>query len=267
MKIRQNKAQMGKNNSRLVLCWSPGTGGDMVRSCLYPLLFDGKWEYKLYTGDEWFSKYLKMVPYDHDEETTGLHWNDRLISYVPISKGQCITPSMWGIIPTLDDSDFLSDDITYIHERPTDIVASIQKSHHTETSKDWILEIVKKAHDIDELNPLITFICVKDIRYLDIIKKNWKLKSDPTIIDELDWINEFDADIKFREENPDKANHIFHELGSKIHMMYMDNFYDWEKFKKELEDYMSRYNIEGYKENFPVVKQFWQHWIDEQVYK
>ena len=249
----------------------------MVRACLYPLLFDGKWEYKQHPRDEWFSKYLKkrFAGCSEEGEVMGLHWNDKLISYVSSLTGQCMTPSMWGIIPPsppFDGSYFLADDITYIHERPTDIVASIQKIHHNETNREEIEDFVKKAHDISEINSLVTFVCTKDSRYLDIIKKNWKLKSDPTDgatngATELEWLNNIDADIKFREENPDKANHILHEFGSKIHMMYMDNFYDWKNFKKELEDYVSRYNIEVNKENYPAVKQFWQHWKDEQVYE
>ena len=120
--------------------------------------------------------------------------------------------------------------------------------------------IIKEGHLNDEFNPLVTFICMKDSKYIDLCKKNYILKRGDEEFNSH-WIREIAKDDKYRKENPDKANHVFHELGDKIHMMYMDNFYKWETFKKELEDYLKRYNIDGYKENFPIVKQFWQAWI------
>jgi len=244
---------------KLMLSWTPGTGGDMVKSCLYPLLFGGNWEYKLYTGAEWFMDSFKASEIKNKD---ALQWNDKLVSFID-NVGQCQTPTTWNPGGILYDK----------RVDVFDIVYSIRKEHHTETNtktNNEILRKIEEACNVIDINPIVTFICMKDNKYLAIAKKNWisKMVGDIGNITQSNiqmWINDIDADIKFRKDNPDKANNIFHELDSKIHMMYMDNFYEWKTFKQELEDYLTCYGIDGHKENFPVVKQFWQKWINEQV--
>lgn len=256
-----NRVSMTNLQKKLMLSWMPGTGGDMVKSCLYLLLFDGDWEYKFYTGDEW----VMSTPVEQLlKDRRVLHWNDKIVSFIG-NVGECITPTEWKSVGIL------------LEDRPdvVDIVYSIRKEHHTETNtktNNEILRKIEEACNVIDINPIVTFICMKDNKYLDIAKKNWiskmvgkNFEGSITQSDIQMWINDIDADIKFRKENPDKANNIFHELDSKIHMMYMDNFYEWKTFKQELEDYLKCYDIAGHKENFPIVKQFWQAWINEQV--
>jgi hypothetical protein len=220
---------MGKNNLRLILSWTPGTGGDMVRACLFVLLEPGEWKFKFH--------------YKLTDESM-LFLDDKFISKIGI-QGEVSTPGVWNDI------------------KKHSVLTSMHKLHHVEYNKQHIHGIIKEGHLNDEFNPLVTFICMKDSKYIDLCKKNYILKRGDEEFNSH-WIREIAKDDKYRKENPDKANHVFHELGDKIHMMYMDNFYKWETFKKELEDYLKRYNIDGYKENFPIVKQFWQAWINEQ---
>ena len=46
----------------------------------------------------------------------------------------------------------------------------------------------------------------------------------------------------------------------------MDTIYQWDSFKQELKNYLGFYDIK-YIDNFDIVKQFWQQWIDEQRIK
>jgi len=204
---------------KLVLSWPTGTGGDMVRSCLYPLIFDGDWK--------WHQSIL--------------YWNGSMVSHVN------------------DNTGAANIEMKYYY--------SIHMFHHSETDIECITSIINYAKD-NNLNPAVTFICIKDNKFIDIAMENNTLKRiNIHPINANKWTTKFKWITEFRKEHPDKINRNFIVLGNKIHMMYMDNFYQWETMKQELENYLEFYNITGFKENFPIVKQFWQAWIDEQRFK
>jgi hypothetical protein len=236
----------------ILLTWPCGSGGDMVRTCLYPLLHKGNWEYKQL--DRGMNGYIVKH---------GLTWNDNLISFVD-EVGQAQTPIMW----TRDGDDYIDDtgqsDIFKI-------IFSIHKRHHYENNIEQLADRCKEAYVLDALHPVVTFICVKDNRLYEVSKKNWLLKTFDNSLNkgvEIDVERKnMDDTIKWREDNPDRANHNFYELGDRKHMMFMDNFFDWESFKWELISFCGVYDRECHIENLPVVKQFWQAWRDEQRIK
>ena len=232
-----------KQTQRLVLSWIPGSGGDMVRSCLFALLEPGTWECKPST----YSADNSPIP--------SLFWNNNLISFIEKRRGGVSTPDVWNDM-----------------DKPS-ILTSMHKTHY-EDDDYYITGKVATVLQDSRLNPVVTFICMKDSKYALLSKKNFMLKRSKPDAQFDYWIDKLDKTIKFREEHPDKVNQVFHDINAgktfldvKVHMMYMDNFFKWKTFKKELEDYLKCYNIDGYKDNFSIVKQFWQCWINEQVYQ
>ena len=206
-------------NNRLALSYTPGTGGDMIRSCLYLLIHSDKCEYK----------------------DNSIYLNDEVISFID-KNGWVLTPPWWK-----DDREF----------QLTSEIEAIWKCHHFESSAE-----VEHTFNLCD-NP--TFICIKDNKYLDVCRNNYiiKTRDGESTSPEID---RFDQYIKFRKENPHNANQIFYNLEKKHHIMYMDNFYDWNSLKQELKGFIKYYNITP-NENFHIVKQFWNQWIKNQPNK
>ena len=80
------------------------------------------------------------------------------------------------------------------------------------------------------------------------------------------WDKKIAEAIELRNNNPEKINHNVFELGDRKHMMFLDDFFEWETFRQELEWFIGFYDME-YIDNYDVVKQFWQAWRDEQRIK
>jgi hypothetical protein len=226
---------------KLVLSSAPGMGGDMIRCCLYPLLVPGNWEFKRNIDG-----FLNM----------GLYWNNNLISFIDW-RGQTHIPEMynkqrWDISEN-----------TEVQE----VLFTIHKRHHIESNQDIIDEIMEEAERQEVLNPVVTFVTVHDIKYQKLAQKNWLIKTSVTDDDIAWWDTEHDKTIAQRLEKPEEANEIFFKMGDRKHCFFMDTIYEWESFKQELKNYMGFYRIHYSDDNFPVIKQFWQKWIDEQRIK
>jgi hypothetical protein len=259
-----------------VLSWPPGSGGDMVRSCLYPLTVTGNWEYKIGNPGDF--------P-EHAANKNGLYWNDNLITYID-HKGQAQTPIMWHQLRWDEHIKYASD------EEPNkdllDLVFSIHKRHHSERDIKLLIEIQVEAYFADELNPCVTYIAIKDNKYVDLAKKLWTLKTKDDknpflynyISDRDIWIKRADEDMAYRighcmnDKSPyqDCPHQPILEWGDRKHMMFMDNFFNWELFEQELRNYLGFYIQRNEmpiarQDNMHIVKGLWQDWIDGQPIK
>ena len=219
---------------KLVLSWAPGMGGDMIKCCLYPLLVPGNWTLC----------------------KTDLLWNNNLIAFIDW-RGQVQIPEMYN------KQRWDSGDLNEVQE----VLFTIHKRHHIESNQDIIDEIMEEAERQEVLNPVVTFVTVHDIKYQKLAQKNWLIKTNESDKHKAWWDTEHDKTIKQRLEKPKEANEIFFKMGNRKHCFFMDTIYEWESFKQELKNYMGFYRIDHSDNNFPVIKQFWQKWIDEQRIK
>ena len=67
--------------SKIVLSWPPGSCGDMVRSCLYPLMHKGNWEYRQWEEHETPIFGWNTSGTGNAQNPKALVWNNNLISY------------------------------------------------------------------------------------------------------------------------------------------------------------------------------------------
>ena len=258
--------------SKIVLSWPPGSCGDMVRSCLYPLMHKGNWEYRQWEEHETPIFGWNTSGTGNAQNPKALVWNNNLISYND-NLGQTQTPTMWKHFRwnafLFDKKELLG--VTPSEADVNNIVYSIHKRHHLDTSMDMMIEIQNEAYRDDSLNPVVTYISCRDTKYLKLSQENWSLKvyrsNHYWANQEIGWWDKKIAEaIELRNNNPEKINHNVFELGDRKHMMFLDDFFEWETFRQELEWFIGFYDME-YIDNYDVVKQFWQAWRDEQRIK
>jgi hypothetical protein len=244
---------------KLVLAHMAGMGGDMVRSCLYPLLVPGNWEWKP-CDDEFYDNTILA-----EDEFMGLHWNNNLIAFIDI-RGQAQVPAMYNRHRWDEELEEGKHTLEggEANKEVLDMLFILHKRHYSEAGHD-IKEIIEEAEDKEELNPVVTFLIAEQYKYLDLAHKNMLIKKSH------EWYR--DDAIQWWDDEYEKAkalkNHnqlVFNEENRK-HCFIIDTIYEWESFKQELKNYMGFYHLDHSDDNFPVIKLFWQAWIDEQRIK
>ena len=215
----------------LVLAWAPGMGGDMIRTCLMCLLTPGKWEYKP-AHPEFYEK--NKTAHHYKGFYDALYHDDKFVSFIDW-RGQAQTDLGEGLI---------------------------HGTHYIESSQMTIDNVMNcgKGH--------VTFVTANDIRYLKLAQKNWLMKSSATGGDKNSiawWDNEYDKSIA-RRPTVYEPNKILFDMGDRKHCFWMDTIYKWESFKQEIENYIGFYDMDDI-DNWDIVQQFWQAWIDEQRIK
>lgn len=258
-----------KFKGKLVLAHMAGMGGDMIRVCLYPLLVPGNWEWK--PIDDEFYKDTWIAELSKDDEIMGLHWNNHLIAFIDI-RGQAQVPAMynkhrWDEVLE-EDKKVL--DGGEANKEVLDMLFTIHKRHYSENGYD-IEEVLVEAEEKEELNSVVTFVIAKEYEYLKLAHKNMLIKNSYEWYRDNAiqwWDDEYMKIFRCRDYNKQMNNEIVMCKGDRKHCFIMDKIYKWESFKEELEWYFGFYDIWPYeKENFDVVKLFWQAWIDEQRIK
>jgi hypothetical protein len=262
--------------NKIVLSWPPGTGGDFVRSCLYVIMHHGNWEYRQWEEHE--EPIDGWTEISADPYPKALVWNNNLISFIDY-KGQAQSPVMWKHFRWNEFLEGKKNElgVTALKADLYRLIFCIHKRHHTETNVDQLMEIQNEAYRLDDLNPVVTYICAKDTKYLRLAQENWNLKTHEynhyIANQEINWWDTALAEtIDWRDRNPEKINHTLFEFGDRKHMMFMDSFFEWETFRQELEWFRGFYHNAGCMPvqndaHWYVVKQFWQEWIDGQKLK
>ena len=253
------------NGRSLVFSWSPGMGGDMIRACLLPLITPGKWEFK--PCDEAFYNWNGLAEIFRDPikgwKGMGLYWEDELINFIDW-RGQAQMTAMNNKHRWDDPGP---------NSPAQEICFQIHKRHHSETYQPLLDEIMEEAESErhkDVLYPVVTFVTVNDLKYQKLAQKNWLMKTsviNSETAEEISWWdNEHEKTIEQRLQTPEEANKVFFDMYDRKHCFWMDTIYQWDSFKQELKNYLGFYDI-MYIDNFDIVKQFWQQWIDEQRIK
>lgn len=215
-----------------VIAWTPGMGGDMIRTCLMCLTTPGKWEYK------------PARPEFYEENKLALHFQ-----------------GFWDVLYL--DNKFVSF-IDWRGQAQTKLgEGTIHGAHYIESNQDTIDNVMDsgKGH--------VTFITVNDIRYLKLAQKNWLMKSSVTDGDKNSiawWDNEYEKAFIRRQQIYEPNKSLF-DLGDRKHCFWMDTIYKWESFKQELDNYIGFYDIpfeERQYKNWDIVQKFWQEWMNAQ---
>lgn len=158
----------------LIFSWTPGMGGDMVKTSLLALMVSGNWEFK-----PCHAEFYKDNPLANCFPTSfGLYCNSRLISFIDW-RGQV---------------------------QKVEPLGTIESSHYAETQHEFVDSLIK------EHGSLITFLSPRNIKYLKIAQKNWLIKTSVTSGDRDSiawWDNEYEKAILKRNDSWCKYTNIF----------------------------------------------------------
>ena len=233
----------------IMMSYPPGAAGDIFRTLLLMMVTDLKFELE-YDEDKFMINWPKVKSLqDVDghwkavDFKCGLTQGDMPIAFIN-KNGQC-----WPLLQWFKDNNELLPD--GYNKNIINFYNMIGKSHHTQFVPIGFLKI-KDYHNV-------CFITTNDFKYWEWILKSWSAK----LPEEGGWNIWTEEYKKFNEDDAETINNAI----SSYYKIYLDNFFELDKIKKELTNFCLEFNIPYYTYNSNTLKLFWQAWIDEQRIK